>query len=74
MDQGRRRKSGDRPIENVIDIVLLGLLVITALAIVRQRNMFAVIMLSGIYSLLMAAKFTILDAVDVAFPEAAVGA
>jgi multicomponent Na+:H+ antiporter subunit B len=48
--------------------------VITALAIVRQRNMFAVIMLSGIYSLLMAATFTILDAVDVAFTEAAVGA
>ncbi len=47
---------------------------ITALAIVRQRNMFAVIMLSGIYSLLMAATFTILDAVDVAFTEAAVGA
>ncbi len=47
---------------------------ITALAIVRQRNMFAVIMLSGIYSLLMAATFTVLDAVDVAFTEAAVGA
>ena len=31
-------------------------------------------MLSGIYSLLMAGSFTVLDAVDVAFTEAAVGA
>lgn len=36
--------------------------------------MFAVIMLSGIYSFLMAAIFVIMDAVDVAFTEAAVGA
>ena len=47
---------------------------VTALAIVRLRNLFAVVMLSGIYSLLMAVIFTILDAVDVAFTEAAVGA
>ena len=39
-----------------------------------MRNLFAVIMLSGIYSLLMAGSFTVLDAVDVAFTEAAVGA
>ena len=40
----------------------------------RLRNLFAVVMLSGIYSLLMAGVFTNLDAVDVAFTEAAVGA
>ena len=47
---------------------------ITALAIVRLRNLFAVVMLSGIYSLLAAGVFVVLDAVDVAFTEAAVGA
>lgn len=49
-------------------------MLITALTIVRVRNIFAVVILSGIYSLLMAVVFTILDAVDVAFTEAAVGA
>jgi len=45
-----------------------------AVTIVRLRSMFAVVMLSGIYSFLMASAFVILDAVDVAFTEAAVGA
>ena len=45
-----------------------------ALTIVRLRNLFAVVMLSGIYSLLSAGIFVQLDAVDVAFTEAAVGA
>ena len=45
-----------------------------AIAIVRMHNLFAAVMLSGIYSLLMASIFVILDAVDVAFTEAAVGA
>lgn len=46
----------------------------TAIAIARLHNLFAVVMLSGLYSLLSAAIFVILDAVDVAFTEAAVGA
>lgn len=54
--------------------MLLVLLVITALTIVRMRSILAVIMLSGIYSFLMASIFLVLDAVDVAFTEAAVGA
>jgi len=53
---------------------LLLFLAVIALAIVRVHNLFAVVMLSGIYSLLMAGIFVILDAVDVAFTEAAVGA
>ena len=40
----------------------------------RVRNLFAVVMLAGIYSLLSAGLFTVMDAVDVAFTEAAVGA
>ena len=50
------------------------MLAITALALLRIRNLFAVAMLAGIYSLLSAGLFTVLDAVDVAFTEAAVGA
>ena len=56
-----------------INIVLLGLLVITALAAIRLHDLFAVVMMFGIYSLLAAAVFVVLDAVDVAFTEAAVG-
>jgi len=48
--------------------------VVTALAAIRQRNLFAAAMLFGIYSLLSAALFVTMDAVDVAFTEAAVGA
>ena len=57
-----------------IDIVLLVLLAVVGVTIIRLRNLFAVVMLSGIYSLLMASVFVLLDAVDVAFTEAAVGA
>lgn len=60
--------------KGVVDIVLLGFLAVTALAVVRLRNLFAIVMLTGIYSLLSAALFVSLDAVDVAFTEAAVGA
>ena len=56
------------------DTLLLVLLLVTTLAIARLRNLVAVVMLLGIYSLLMAAVWVVLDAVDVAFTEAAVGA
>jgi len=61
-------------IDNFINIVLFSMLVITALAIVRMDRLFAVVMLSGVFSLLSALLFVTLDAVDVAFTEAAVGA
>ena len=41
---------------------------------VRLKDLFAVVMLAGIYSLLSASLFLTLDAVDVAFTEASVGA
>lgn len=50
------------------------MLVITAIAVVRMRSLFAVVMLSGVFSLLSALLLVTLDAVDVAFTEAAVGA
>ena len=46
----------------------------TAFFIIRLRHLFAVVMLSGVFSLLSAALLVQLDAVDVAFTEAAVGA
>ncbi len=57
-----------------LDLSLLTMLVLVAIAMLRSRHLFAVVMLSGIYSLLSAAFFVSLDAVDVAFTEAAVGA
>ncbi|MEX2467804.1 MAG: DUF4040 domain-containing protein [Gemmatimonadota bacterium] len=58
----------------VVDITLLILLGVTAIAVVRVRNLFAATMLMGIYSLLSASLFVTMDAMDVAFTEAAVGA
>ena len=60
--------------ESIVDYALLVLLVVTAIGILRLRNLFAVVMLMGIYSLLSAGLFVVLDAHDVAFTEAAVGA
>jgi multicomponent Na+:H+ antiporter subunit B len=42
--------------------------------IVRSRNLFAVVVLAGIYSFLMATVLVAMDAVDVAMTEASVGA
>lgn len=58
----------------LIDISLFAMLVATAVAIVFMTRLFAVVMLSGVFSLLSALLFVTLDAVDVAFTEAAVGA
>ena len=58
----------------VLDVTLLLLLAITALALLRARNLFVVVLLAGVYSLLSAGLFTVMDAVDVALTEAAVGA
>ncbi|PHS28907.1 MAG: cation:proton antiporter [Robiginitomaculum sp.] len=58
----------------VIDLIFMSMLVVVGIAIVRLKDLFAVVMLSGVYSLVSAAWFVSLDAVDVAFTEAAVGA
>ena len=60
--------------ELALNYVLLALLVVVALTMVRLRNLFGVAMMAGIYSLLSASLFLVLDAVDVSFTEAAVGA
>jgi multicomponent Na+:H+ antiporter subunit B len=57
-----------------LDYAMIAMLLAVGFSIVRVRNLFAVVMLMGVYSLLSAAWFVSLDAVDVAFTEAAVGA
>ena len=49
-------------------------MLITALYVVRSRDMLSVIMVFSAYSLLSAGMFMVMDAADVAFTEAAVGA
>ncbi len=58
----------------LINTVLLTLLAIVTVGVVRTRNLFGVIALASAYSFLMASVLMVLDAVDVAMTEAAVGA
>ena len=60
--------------EPILDLLLLLLVVAMAVAIARLTNLIAVAILTGVYSLVLAALYVLLDAVDVAFTEAAVGA
>lgn len=55
-------------------MILLTLMAVTVIAIVGQRSLFGVVILSGIYSFLMASVLIVYDAVDVAMTEASVGA
>ena len=54
--------------------MILILMATVAIGIIKLRNLFAVVMLSGIFSLLAASLYVHLTAVDVAFTEASVGA
>lgn len=58
----------------VLNLLLLGIAVVVALAVVQMRSLFAAVMLFGLYSLILALVWQNLDAVDVSFTEAAVGA
>ena len=57
-----------------IEVVLFAFLLVIAVVVARLRDLFAAAMLTGIFSLLSAGLFTLMDAVDVAFTEASVGA
>ena len=59
---------------DIIVIPILALLAVTAVAVARIRDLWAAVMFTGIYSFLGASWMLILDAPDVAFTEAAVGA
>ncbi len=58
----------------IVDIALMSMLCVITIAIMRLRSLFAIVMLAGVYSLVSAAWFQAMDAVDVSFTEAAVGA
>lgn len=60
--------------DRLLMLLLLAIVTIVALAVVRTRNLLAATLLLGIYSLLMALIWTAMQAYDVAFTEAAVGA
>jgi multicomponent Na+:H+ antiporter subunit B len=57
-----------------INLVLLVMLLVVAGAIVLMRSLLAAILLMGIYSLISAVWLVVMDAADVAFTEAVVGA
>ena len=57
----------------IINVLLL-LMAVTVCVLARNRNLFAVVILSGAYSFLMATVLVAMDAVDVAMTEASVGA
>ena len=57
-----------------LDIVLLGLAIICAVAAVGVRDLLASVVLLGAFSLFMCLLWIEMGAVDVAFTEAAVGA
>lgn len=58
----------------VMDVTLFAMLAGVALGIVFQRSLFAAAMMLGVFSVLSFAIYVTLDAVDVAFTEATVGA
>ena len=60
--------------ETLVVAVLLSFLVVIAIGIIVLRDLLAAVILLGLYSLVAAGAFVIMDAVDVAFTEAAVGA
>jgi len=58
----------------LVNVALMAVLILIAFLALRLHRLFAMVMLSGAFSLVAAAQFVVLDAVDVAFTEAAVGA
>lgn len=60
--------------ETLVANVLLTFLAITAIGIIVLRDLLGAVILLGVYSLIAACAFVVMDAVDVAFTEAAVGA
>ena len=55
------------------EVFLFLVLIATGFMVARATNLFAAAMLTGVFSLTSACLFTVMDAVDVAFTEAAVG-
>lgn len=60
--------------ESLIIIPLMLMMLVAVWLIIHSRNLFGAVVLSGVYSFLMATVLFALDAADVAMTEAAVGA
>jgi len=69
-----RTGRGIAAIATLFIILLLAFMLITAIFVAFSRDLMAVVMVFGAYSLLSAGMFVVMDAPDVAFTEAAVGA
>jgi multicomponent Na+:H+ antiporter subunit B len=65
---------GEQAMGPLIEMILFAFMIALALYIATLRSLFAAAMLFGIFSLLSAGMLTLMDGVDVAFTEAAVGA
>jgi multicomponent Na+:H+ antiporter subunit B len=61
-------------LDTVMLVALMLMMLVSVVLIIQIRNLFGVVVLTGAYSFLMATVLFILDAVDVAMTEAAVGA
>ena len=57
-----------------IDLLILSLVVICAVAAINVRDLLAATVIFGVYSFLMCLLWADMGAVDVAFTEAAIGA
>lgn len=62
------------PLDQLLTFSVFAMLVVTALVISFAQRIFRAVIFSGVFSLLSALLFIVMDAVDVAFTEAAVGA
>ncbi len=65
---------GEQVLGSFVEMTLFVFMIGLAVYIASLRSLFAAAMLFGIFSLLSAGMMTLMDAVDVAFTEAAVGA
>ena len=57
-----------------IDLIILVLIIISAIAAITVRDLLSASVLLGAYSFLLCLLWTVMGAVDVAFTEATVGA
>jgi len=58
----------------IIELIILGIVIITAIAAITVRDLLGAGILFGAYSFMMCLLWAIMGAVDVAFTEASVGA
>ena len=57
-----------------IEMIVLGMVVVTAIAAITVKDLLGAAILFGAYSFMMCLLWAIMGAVDVAFTEASVGA